>query len=189
MEILFATANKHKCAEAQAILGPTVSIIMPSALGFVQEIPETGTTLKENAFQKAHFIWERFHRPCFADDTGLEVEALHGAPGVYSARYAGMQCNARDNLQKLLHEMEGVVNRNARFRCVICYITEEDSLYFEGIVKGRLLTQMRGTGGFGYDPVFVPDGFSETFSQLGTGQKNLISHRGRALSLFAQHLL
>lgn len=189
MEILFATGNTHKCQEAQEILGSNVSIIMPSDLGFYGEIPETGKTLDENAFQKAHFIWERFHRPCFADDTGLEVDALNGAPGVYSARYAGEPSNAQNNLHKLLKDMDGKAERTARFRCVICYISDGNPLYFEGVVNGRLLTKAMGSGGFGYDPIFVPDGFTETFSELSAAQKNHISHRGNALAKLAKYLI
>lgn len=185
MELIFATANIHKCREAQAILGPSVSIIMPSQLHFTQEIPETGVTLKENALQKACFIWEIFRRPCFADDTGLEVDALGGAPGVYSARYAGEHCTPRDNVQKLLREMDGINDRSARFRCVITVLTGGEPLFFEGTVEGSITRTPAGDKGFGYDPVFVPSGYTKTFAQLNAAEKNRISHRGRALANMA----
>jgi len=185
MELIFATANIHKCREAQAILGSSVSIIMPSQLHFTQEIPETGVTLKENALQKACFIWEIFRRPCFADDTGLEVDALGGAPGVYSARYAGEHCTPRDNVQKLLREMDGINDRTARFRCVIAVLTGSEPLFFEGTVEGSITCTPAGDKGFGYDPVFVPSGYTKTFAQLNAAEKNRISHRGRALTNMA----
>lgn len=185
MELLFATANVHKCHEAATILGPSVSIIMPSSLGFSGEIPETGLNLEENALQKALFIWDIFHIPCFADDTGLEVDALNGEPGVYSARYAGPACSPRANVKKLLKEMEGLACRKARFRCVIALIREGRPVLYEGIVPGSILTAPTGNGGFGYDPVFVPLGFNQTFAQMTEADKNAISHRKRALEKMA----
>ncbi|MDD3521489.1 MAG: RdgB/HAM1 family non-canonical purine NTP pyrophosphatase [Bacteroidales bacterium] len=185
MELLFATANVHKCHEAATILGPSVSITMPSLLGFSGEIPETGLTLEENALQKARYIWDIYHIPCFADDTGLEVDALKGAPGVFSARYAGPACSHRENVKKLLREMEGFACRNARFRCVIALIRDGHPTLFEGIVQGSILTAPRGKGGFGYDPVFVPLGFNQSFAQMTETDKNAISHRKRALEKMA----
>jgi XTP/dITP diphosphohydrolase len=185
MELIFATGNKHKCEEARTILGPSVSIIMPSALGFSGEIPETGTTLKENALQKAAFIWDKFRIPCFADDTGLEVDALNGAPGVYSARYAGEPCSPLENVRKLLHRLQNTSARTARFRCVIALITDGQPEFFEGVVEGKIIREPKGAGGFGYDPVFVPDGYDKTFAELTATEKNLISHRKRALEKMA----
>lgn len=185
MELIFATRNKHKCEEARTILGPSVSIIMPSALGFSGEIPETGTTLKENALQKAAFIWDKFRVPCFADDTGLEVDALNGAPGVYSARYAGESCSPLENVRKLLHRLQNTSARTARFRCVIALITDGQPEFFEGVVEGKIIREPKGAGGFGYDPVFVPDGYDKTFAELTATEKNLISHRKRALGKMA----
>ncbi len=181
MELIFATGNVHKCDEARTILGPSVSIIMPSTLGFSGKVPETGTTLKENALQKAVFIWEKFRAPCFADDTGLEVDALNGAPGVYSARYAGEACSPLENVKKLLHQLQNTSVRTARFRCVIALILDGQPEFFEGMVEGKIIREPKGTGGFGYDPVFVPDGYDKTFAQLMATEKNLISHRKRAL--------
>lgn len=189
MELIFATANAHKCAEAQAILGPSVSIIMPCHLGFTGQIPETGTTMEENARQKAQYIWNTFKRPCFADDSGLEADALGGAPGVYSARYAGEHATNEDNLHKLLTNMKGQSLRTARFRCVVCLIDANGvPVLFDGRVEGRLLDRLCGQGGFGYDPLFVPEGFDQTFAQLAPAIKNGISHRGRALEKMASYL-
>ncbi|MFA5301928.1 MAG: RdgB/HAM1 family non-canonical purine NTP pyrophosphatase [Bacteroidales bacterium] len=186
MELIFATGNVHKCEEARTILGPLVSIIMPSSLGFSGEIPETGATLKENALQKAAFIREKFGMPCFADDTGLEVDALNGAPGVYSARYAGEACSPSENVKKLLHQLQKQAVRTARFRCVIALINEGRTEFFEGVVEGKIIHTPKGTGGFGYDPVFVPEGYNKTFAELTATEKNHISHRKRALEKMAR---
>lgn len=185
MELLFATANADKYHEARTILGPSVSIIMPSSLGFSGNIPETGLTLKENALQKALFLWEKFHIPCFADDTGLEVDRLNGAPGICSARYAGPACRPADNIRKLLEEMKDLTNRAARFRCVIALILDGTPRFFEGSVEGSILRTPKGRGGFGYDPVFLPDGFVKTFAEMTEEEKNTISHRKRALEKMA----
>ena len=185
MELIYATGNVHKCEEARTILGPLVSIIMPSTLGFSGEIPETGATLKENALQKAEFIWEKFGKPCFADDTGLEVDSLNGAPGVYSARYAGEACSPTENVKKLLRLLQNETNMTALFRCVIALINDGRPLFFEGVVEGKIIREPKGTGGFGYDPVFIPEGYNKTFAQLTATEKNLISHRKRALEKMA----
>ncbi|NLA15904.1 MAG: RdgB/HAM1 family non-canonical purine NTP pyrophosphatase [Bacteroidales bacterium] len=185
MELLFATANVHKCHEAQIILGPSVSIIMPSSLGFTGEIPETGMTLQENALQKAMFLWEKFRVPCFADDTALEVDVLNGAPGVFSARYAGSDCRPEENVKKLLQDMQSSAVRTARFRCVIALVLHGQPQFFEGTVEGSILEQPRGTGGFGYDSVFVPAGYKKTFAEMCEADKNTISHRKRALEKMA----
>ena len=186
MELMFATANIHKCYEARAILGPSVSIIMPSSLGLSGNIPETGFTLEENALQKSLFLWDKFHIPCFADDTGLEVDGLGGAPGVYSARYAGPACLPADNVKKLLEEMQYMTNRAARFRCVIALILNGTPQFFEGIVEGSIIRIPKGAGGFGYDPVFVPLGWDKTFAEMSEIEKNEISHRKRALEKMAR---
>ncbi|HHV03721.1 MAG TPA: RdgB/HAM1 family non-canonical purine NTP pyrophosphatase [Bacteroidales bacterium] len=186
MELMFATANIHKCYEARAILGPSVSIIMPSSLGLSGNIPETGFTLEENALQKSLFLWDKFHIPCFADDTGLEVDGLGGAPGVYSARYAGPACLPADNVKKLLEEMQYMTNRAARFRCVIALILNGTPQFFEGIVEGSIIRIPKGAGGFGYDPVFVPLGWDKTFAEMSEKEKNEISHRKRALEKMAR---
>ncbi|HNR27343.1 MAG TPA: RdgB/HAM1 family non-canonical purine NTP pyrophosphatase [Bacteroidales bacterium] len=185
MELLFATANLHKRQEAATILGSSFSIIVPSSLGFSGEIPETGLTLEENALQKARFIWDKFRIPCFADDTGLEVEALNGAPGVYSARYAGPSCSYTDNVNKLLEEMKDITLRKARFRCIIALILDGRPVLYEGIVPGSIITAPRGNNGFGYDPVFVPLGYEKTFAQMTEEEKNTLSHRKRALGKMA----
>ncbi|MFY9117033.1 MAG: RdgB/HAM1 family non-canonical purine NTP pyrophosphatase [Bacteroidales bacterium] len=181
MELLFATANLHKYREVQTILGPSVSIIMPSSLGFEGDIPETGLTFEDNALQKAFFLWEKFHIPCFADDSGLEVDALNGAPGVYSARYAGANGNDRKNVEKLLHALKDSPVRTARFRCVIAFIQQGMPALFEGVVEGLITGEPRGDRGFGYDPVFIPNGYDITFAQMTEEAKNAISHRKRAL--------
>ncbi|MDD2538523.1 MAG: RdgB/HAM1 family non-canonical purine NTP pyrophosphatase [Bacteroidales bacterium] len=185
MNLLFATANAHKCQEARTILGSSISIIMPSSMGFTAEIPETGLTLEENALQKALFIWNTFHLPCFADDTGLEVDGLDGAPGVFSARYAGPSCTPADNVRKLLEEMKDMKDRTARFRCVIALIRRGEPVLFQGIVQGSILYEPVGTGGFGYDPVFRPEGYDTSFAQMTEKEKNHISHRKRALEIMA----
>ena len=188
MKILFATNNAHKTEEVRAILGDTLTLMNLSDFGFNGDIPETSATLEGNALQKARFIRERFNVPCFADDTGLEVEALDGAPGVHSARYAGEGKHPEDNMRKLLRELDGKDNRNARFRCVIAYIDDTGEEYlFEGTVNGVILTERQGDKGFGYDPVFRPDGFDLTFAEMSEEDKNNISHRGKAVRHFAEH--
>ena len=188
MKILFATNNAHKTEEVRAILGGTLTLMNLSDFGFNGDIPETSATLEGNALQKARFIREKFNVPCFADDTGLEVDALDGAPGVHSARYAGEGKHPEDNMRKLLRELDGKDNRNARFRCVIAYIDDTGEEYlFEGTVNGVILTERRGDKGFGYDPVFRPDGFDLTFAEMSEEDKNNISHRGKAVRHFAEH--
>lgn len=178
---VFATNNRHKLEEVQAILGDRVELVSLQQTGCTEEIPETGKTLEENALQKARYIYERYHTDCFADDTGLEVEALGGAPGVYSARYAGGEGHDSEaNMRKLLQELEGVENRQARFRTVFALIVNGKEHLFEGIVNGTLLKVRRGTSGFGYDPIFMPDGYNKTFAELGNDIKNRISHRAIA---------
>lgn len=181
MNIVFATNNRHKVDEAQAILGTDFSLTTPKDLKLFEEIPETAGTLQGNAFMKAQFLWERFHVACFADDTGLEVEALNGAPGVYSARYAGEEHDPKANTEKLLKVLKGKKDRNARFRTVVALIIDGDTFYFEGILNGKIGESPSGNGGFGYDPVFIPDGYDKTLAELTPEEKNSISHRGQSL--------
>lgn len=188
MDIVFATHNRHKSEEACQILGPRWTLRNLHDLGQTEEIPETADTLQGNALQKAQFVYDKYHLSCFADDTGLEVEALNGAPGVYSARYAGEHCSFADNVNKLLHEMQGKTNRRACFKTVVALILDGEAHFFEGRVDGTIIESPRGREGFGYDPVFVPDGFSETFAEMSAEQKNKISHRGRAMAKLIEFL-
>ena len=196
MKIVFATNNKHKLEEIREILGHNFEIVSLKDIGCDVDIPETGNTLEENARQKAEYVFSHYGLDCFADDTGLEVEALNGAPGVHSARYAeGTDHDSRANMAKLLREMEGKTNRKARFRTVISLI-RHDADYprgreyqFEGIVEGHISTAPQGTAGFGYDPIFVPDGYNESFAQLGEAVKNTISHRARAVKKLVDDLV
>lgn len=191
MEIVFATGNAHKAAEAQSILGDSFAVIMPKELGIAEDIPETGTTLEENAVEKCTYLWERCQKPCFADDTGLEVEALDGAPGVHTARYAGEDKRSEANMEKLLSELRNLgsehmvpAGRRARFRTVIAYRDGSGRLYtFEGILNGYIACKKSGSEGFGYDPVFVPDETEgeKTLAEVSPETKNAISHRGKAV--------
>lgn len=187
-QLIFSTNNQHKLSEVKAILEKGYKILGLSEIGIDTDIPETGDTLEENALIKARYLWEEKGINCFADDTGLEVEALDNAPGVYSARYAGEQKSSADNVQKLLQELADKPNRKARFRTVIAAILDGKEYLFEGIVSGSIATQPKGASGFGYDPVFVPDGYTETFAELGDHVKNTISHRARAVRNFCNYL-
>ena len=189
-QLVFATANRHKLEEVRAMLPDGIHIISLSDIGFTGDILETEATLEGNALLKVRYIHERYHLPCFADDTGLEVEALYGAPGVYSARYAGLEgpqeLRAKANINKLLRELTGKTNRKARFRTVIAYIdTNNNSHLFEGIVDGTIIEEAAGYEGFGYDPIFIPDGYDITYAQMSLCEKNLISHRAKAFQKFA----
>lgn len=192
--IVFATNNQHKLKEIREILSPEFEIVSLKEIGCHEDIPETGNTLEENALQKARYISERYHISCFADDTGLEVEALGGAPGVHSARYAeGTDHDSEANMTKLLGELEGKENRQARFRTVIALIElgedETENVHlFEGIVEGHISTERQGNEGFGYDPIFVPEGYEKSFAALGETIKNHISHRARAVKKLAEYL-
>lgn len=191
MRLVFATNNQHKLDEVRHILGSEHEVLSLNDIGCHEDIPETADTLQGNSAQKALFVWERYGVPCFADDTGLEVEALGGAPGVYSARYAGEGHDSAANRRKLLQQMQAENNRRAQFRTVVTLVVDNKPYFFEGIVKGRIITHEQGDGGFGYDSLFVPDEYSEeekTFAQLTQEQKNTISHRGRAISKMAQWL-
>ncbi len=188
-ELVIATNNQHKVEEIRRALGDKIKLISLKDLGCREEIPEDGTTLKENAYQKAKYIWDKYNKNCFADDTGLMVEALDGAPGVYSARYAGEHCSFDDNIDLLLENMEGKTNRNAYFATVICLIQDGEPVYFEGKCEGCILTERYGRGGFGYDPIFMPKGYGESFAEISMEEKNKISHRGKATEKLIKHLL
>ena len=194
MKIVFATNNKNKLSEIRSILGGKIEILSLADINCHADIPETADTLEGNALQKANYVYEHFHLPVFADDTGLEVDALGGEPGVHSARYAEeTDHDSEANMAKLLRKLEGNDMRSAHFRTVIALIEIVDgkpqTKCFEGRVEGSITTGRRGAEGFGYDPIFVPEGFSETFAQLGLDVKNTISHRARAVKLLADYLL
>ncbi len=189
-KLLFATNNHHKLDEIRNVKGLNFEILSLKDVGFEGEIPEDFDTLRENALQKARFIHDKTGHDCFADDTGLEVDALGGRPGVLSARYAGPQCNADDNINKLLTELRGKIRRTARFRTVIALIINGEEQIFEGVAEGEILSQKRGEDGFGYDPVFLPMCYMQTFAEMSAAMKNTISHRAKAtqkLIEFLQH--
>lgn len=186
--LVFATNNLHKLEEVKNITRHLVRIVSLSEINCHDEIPETADTLEGNALQKARYIKEHYGYDCFADDTGLEVEALDNAPGVYSARYAGPEHDAEANMHKLLHEMEGEENRKARFRTVIALIRDGREYLFEGLIEGVITRDKRGDSGFGYDPIFQPDGYEQTFAELGNDTKNQISHRALAVQKLAAFL-
>lgn len=190
MKIVFATNNQHKLEEIRAILGSSFEVLSLKDIDCNVDIPETGKTLEENALQKAQYIFDHYHVDVFADDTGLEVDALNGAPGVYSARYAGGEGHDSEaNMTKLLNELGENNNRKARFRTVIALIQQGEVHEFEGIVNGEIIRERRGGEGFGYDPIFQPDGYDQTFAELGKDIKNHISHRARATQKLAEFLL
>lgn len=189
MILCFATNNAHKLDEVRPLLSSRFELKTLADIGCREELPETGDTLAANARQKARYVWEHYGVACFADDTGLEVAALNGAPGVYSARYAGPARDSAANTRKLLAELAGHPDRTARFRTVIAYIDAAGQEHlFDGIVPGRIVEEARGTGGFGYDPVFRPEGYAETFAELPLTVKNRIGHRGRAVAALAEWL-
>jgi len=180
-DLLFATNNQHKLREIREIMGQEFRILSLEEVKLAADIPETMDTIEGNAVQKARFIHDQTGRNCFADDTGLEVDALDGRPGVFSARYAGEGCSFDNNIEKILGELSGTENRKARFRSVICLIWNGSEHLFEGRIEGIIITERRGTGGFGYDPVFLPDGHRQTLAQMPAYLKNGISHRARAM--------
>lgn len=189
MKLVFATNNKHKLDEVRKITSHhPVEIVSLAEINCFDDIPETADTLEGNALQKAHYIQEKFGLNCFTDDTGLEVEALNNAPGVYSARYAGPGHDSEANMKKLLHEMEGKENRKARFRTVIALVWNGKTYTFDGIVNGTITTTKRGENGFGYDPIFIPEGYEQTFAELGNDIKNQISHRAKAVEKLDEFL-
>lgn len=188
MKLIFATNNAHKLSEVQAVLGPLFELVTPRMCGVEEEIPETAETLEGNARQKARYLYERTGLDCFADDTGLEVEALNGAPGVHSARYATDGHDFAANNRLLLKNLEGETNRRARFRTAICLIEGGEERLFEGIVEGHIIDHESGSEGFGYDPLFVPEGYDCTFAEMSGDEKNAISHRGRAVRKLVAYL-
>ena len=199
MKIVFATNNQHKLSEIRSILGDSIEVLSLKDIGCDVDIPETGKWLEKNALQKAQYVYDHYHMDCFADDTGLEVDALDGAPGVYSARYAGEGHDSEANMTKLLKELGENNNRKARFRTVITLIQKKNVCpcgctsikevhQFEGIVEGEIIRERRGGEGFGYDPIFQPEGYDQTFAELGMDIKNHISHRARAVAKLCEFL-
>ena len=187
-KLVFATNNAHKLEEIKAILGHQIEILSLKDINCFDEIPETADTLEGNAHLKAQYIYEHFGLDCFADDTGLEVEALNGAPGIYSARYSGENHDSQANMIKLLAEMKEKNNRKARFRTIISLIEKGCEHQFEGIVNGEIIKEQRGTTGFGYDPIFKPENYELTFAELGEEIKNKISHRAKAVNALCAYL-
>ena len=186
--IVFATNNLHKLREVQHILGNHFLLLSLNDIGFNHDIPEDHETLEENASQKVRFIHSLFNVNCFADDTGLEVDALGGKPGVHSARYAGDHKSTKDNVIKLLDDLKGESNRKAQFRTVISLIINDTQKQFDGIIRGQIIDDLRGENGFGYDPIFVPEGYSQTFAELDLSIKNKISHRAIAIQKLVSYL-
>ena len=187
-KFVFATNNTHKLEEVTAILGDKIELLSMKDIHCHADIPETADTLEGNALLKARYIFENYNMDCFADDTGLEVEALNGAPGVYSARYAGDAHNSEANMRKLLQDMEGIENRKAQFRTVFALIINGKEHLFEGIVKGEITKHRCGSSGFGYDPVFIPEGYTQTYAEMGNTLKNKISHRALATNKLCNFL-
>lgn len=189
MKVCFATNNPKKLTEIRACLGVGWEVVSLADIGCREELPETGNTLEHNARQKAAYVAENYRISCFADDTGLEVEVLNGAPGVDSAHYAGPQRSDKDNIDKLLTELSGATNRRARFRTVLCWQPQgSEARMFQGEVSGTILNQRQGEGGFGYDPVFQPEGHDRSFAQMSLEEKNSMSHRARAMRKLADYL-
>ena len=194
MKIVFATNNKHKLSEIRDILGNEIEVLSLDEIDCHADIPETSDTLEGNALQKAHYVYDNYHISCFADDTGLEVDALGGEPGIYSARYAGGEGHDSEaNMRLLLHKLDGKENRKAHFSTFITYIEKKDAYttymkYFEGRIDGTILKEKHGTEGFGYDPIFQPDGYDKSFAELGESIKNSISHRACAIKELAEYI-
>ena len=188
MKLIFATHNKNKLKEVKSLVPSSIELLSLDEINFNDDIEETADTIEGNAILKAKTIYEKTGINCFADDSGLLVDALNGAPGVYSARYAGDKKNDEANMQKLLHELATTENRNAHFKTVIALIIEGKEYLFEGIINGKIISEKKGNDGFGYDPIFVPDGYTETFAQMNSETKNAISHRGIALKKMIEFL-
>ncbi len=186
--LVFATANEHKANEIRAILPETFDLKSLSDIGFTTPLLETSDTIKGNAIQKVDQLWDSIEKNCFADDTGLEVQALQGQPGVYSARYAREEATDEENMEKLLTQLQGIDNRIAHFKTVIAYKTAQDLLTFDGILTGKIALSKRGTNGFGYDPIFIPDGYSKHLAEFSLEEKNKISHRAIAFKKFIDYL-
>jgi len=187
-ELIFATNNLHKLTEVQSLIGDTFTLKSLEQIGCTEDIPETEPTLEGNALLKAQYIYTTYGKNCFADDTGLEIDALDGRPGVFSARYATDGHDFEANIDKVLNELSGIENRKARFRTVIALILEGSVFYFEGIVDGIIISERKGIKGFGYDPVFLPDGYHDTFAEMPLAEKNKISHRARAVNKLVEFL-
>jgi len=185
--LVFATNNKHKLEEVQALIGDKFQLKTLGEIGCLDEIPETGTTFRDNASQKSHYIWDRFNMDCFSDDSGLEVDALNGEPGVYSAHYSGSR-DSEENLQLVLDKMRGMKDRSARFKCIISIILDGNEHFFEGTVEGEITESRSGSAGFGYDPIFRPQGYEVSFAEMSAEEKNRISHRARAVSKLVEFL-
>ena len=188
VKLVFATNNKHKLEEVRKILPASVEILTLNDIGCTDALPETGNTLEQNAAQKARYIHDKYGHDCFADDSGLEVQALHGRPGVYSARYAGDENNSAANMTKVLTEMNHEENRKAKFRTVIALMIGEETIFFEGAIEGEIILSARGKNGFGYDPIFIPAGFHVTFAEMAPELKNRISHRAIAVKKLGEYL-
>jgi len=187
-QLVFATNNRHKLEEVAAKIGDRVKLLTLEDMGCRDEIPETGHTFRENASLKSHYIYQKYKLDCFGDDSGLEIDALNGEPGVYSARYAGTHGDHEANMDKVLAKLAGQTNRKARFRTVISLTWNGDEHFFEGIVEGTIRHQRSGSKGFGYDPIFQPDGYAITFAEMSMEEKNRISHRGRAVEQLVEFL-
>ncbi|MBP7807780.1 MAG: non-canonical purine NTP diphosphatase [Bacteroidia bacterium] len=188
MELVFASSNQNKVIEIQKVVGSKIKLLSLNDINCTQEIEETGKTFQENALIKARYVFEKYNKNCFADDSGLEVEALNNEPGVYSARYAGEPKNDANNTQKLLKELASKTNRNACFKTVIALVIDGKEQFFEGIIKGHIALEPTGSGGFGYDPVFIPEGYDRTFAQMTLEEKNTISHRAIATKKLIAYL-
>ncbi len=188
MKLVFATNNQNKVNEIKSLLGEGIEIVSLKEIGCNEELPETQETLEGNALQKARYVADNYNVNCFADDTGLEIESLNGAPGVYSARYAGENCVAEDNITKILSELEGKENRRAKFRTIVALILNGEEHSFEGQIDGSITRAKSGSDGFGYDPIFQPNGFDSTFSEMSMAEKNAISHRGKAVDKLVEFL-
>ena len=188
MKICFASNNQNKYIEIQNLLGASISVQTLEEIGCKEDLPETQPSIEGNANQKAHYVYQKFGIPCFADDTGLEVDALDGEPGVYSARYAGPQRSSTDNMTLLLQKLAGKANRNAQFKTVITYIDQNGRHSFTGIVRGKITDKPKGMEGFGYDPIFIPEGSSKTFGEMKLEEKNLFSHRAKATAQLVSFL-
>jgi len=188
MKLVFATNNQHKLEELQALIGESIHLLSLEDIGCKEEIPEDQPTLEGNARQKAFYVYKNYGYSCFADDTGLEIVSLNGEPGVYSARYAGPEKSAEANMKKVLAKLKNENNREAQFRTVISLIIDGEENQFEGVVKGKIIREKRGSSGFGYDPIFQPSGFEVTFAEMALAEKNKISHRGRAVEKLVNYL-
>ncbi len=188
MKLVFATANQNKANEIQSLIPPSIEVLTLNDIHCSEEIPETQANIEGNASQKAFYVYNKYQHNCFADDTGLEVDALDGRPGVFSARYAGESKSAEDNMSKILLEMKGISNRKARFKTIISLVINGEEKQFEGVVSGVILSQRQGEKGFGYDPIFLPDGFTMSFAEMDSSQKNKISHRAIAVNKLVEYL-